>query len=91
MRHRRYGHGRLGLPLVREQRGVVALEYLLLIGVVVTAMAAAIIIGVKQIVPQVAGLACSGADTADLVVEAGELVVVAPPAAGDCIVVAPAP
>jgi Flp pilus assembly pilin Flp len=91
MRHGRRGRRILGL-LLRGQQGAVALEHLLIIGVVVVAVAAAIILGIGQIVPQVVGLACPSSDTAYDPAPVyggppvfGEPPVSAPAAAGACL------
>ena len=95
MSHRQRERRILGLSLLRKQQGAVALEHLLVIAAVVVAVAAAIILGISQIVPQVVGLACPAADTAydpnpapvypAPPVFAEPAPAIAPAAAGDCL------
>ena len=50
--------------LLRRQQGTTALETMLVVAVVVAVMAVTLAVGVRQIIPQVAGLVCPSVDTA---------------------------
>ena len=54
----------LVLGWLREERAQNTFEYLLVIGAVVVAMVAALILGFELLLPQVAGLVCPSVDTA---------------------------
>ena len=60
------------MKLLRQELGVVGMEYLLVLGVVVVAMTLSLT-GFKVLIPQVVELLCSGVDTA---AEAGSSCVV---------------
>jgi hypothetical protein len=55
---------RLVLARPREERAQNTFEYLLVIGAVVVAMVAALVVGFELLLPQVAGLVCPSVDTA---------------------------
>jgi hypothetical protein len=52
------------LRRLREERAQNTFEYLMVVGAVVVAMVAALILGFELLLPQVAGLVCPSVDTA---------------------------
>jgi hypothetical protein len=57
----------IGWPILahlHEERAQNTFEYLLVVGAVVVAMVAALILGFELLLPQVAGLVCPSVDTA---------------------------
>ena len=51
--------------LLRGERAQNTFEYLMVVGAVVVAVVAAMIVGFELLLPQVAGLVCPSVDTAD--------------------------
>jgi len=54
----------LAAARLHEERAQNTFEYLMVVGAVVVAMVAALIVGIELLLPQVAGLVCPSVDTA---------------------------
>ena len=57
--------------LLRGERAQNTFEYLMVVGAVVVAVVAAMIVGFELLLPQVAGLVCPSVDTANPLVAVG--------------------